>query len=276
MGPKFGYESKDNGWAMFDQVRIPRSNMLMGLAEVEKDGTFSIKKDMRVLYTTMMLIRLTIACDTVNILYASLQIAIRYAAVRRQFTTLQESKEERKILDYQTLQHELTPIVGMAILQSVSQTFFRNEFRTMMEEVKANNFQKMDVLHHLLAGFKSYYSEEVLSGVEKCRRSTGGAGYGAFTGFKELHSQISPVPTYEGDNTVMMLQASRYVFKLVKMVKKEKQLPFPFGYISKMDHLLGLKGKGASVNEMLDISNIEEALAVRSLFQIKNTVDKLA
>ena len=253
MGPKFGYESKDNGWAMFDQVRIPRSNMLMGLAEVEKDGTFSIKKDMRVLYTTMMLIRLTIACDTVNILYTSLQIAIRYAAVRRQFTTLQESKQERKILDYQTLQHELTPIVGMAVLQSVSQTFLRNEFRTMMEEVKANNFQKMDVLHHLLAGFKSYYSEEVLSGVEKCRRSTGGAGYGAFTGFKELHSQISPVPTYEGDNTVMMLQASRYVFKLAKMAKKEKQLPFPFGYISKMDHLLGLKGKGASVDEMLDI-----------------------
>ena len=108
-------------------------------------------------------------------------------------------------MDYQTLQHELTTIVGMAVLQSVSQTFLRNEFRTMMEEVKANNFQKMDVLHHLLAGFKSYYSEEVLSGVEKCRRSTGGAGYGAFTGFKELHSQASPVPTYEGDNTVMML-----------------------------------------------------------------------
>jgi len=83
LGPKFGYESKDNGWARFDQVRIPRLNMLMGLAEVEKDGTFSIKKDMRVLYSTMMLIRLTIVCDQVNVLYAALTIAIRYAAVRR-------------------------------------------------------------------------------------------------------------------------------------------------------------------------------------------------
>ena len=67
------------------------------------------------------------------------------------------------------------------------------------------NFSKMDVLHHLLAGFKSYYSEEVLSGIERCRRSTGGAGYGSFTGFTELHSLATPVPTYEGDNTVMML-----------------------------------------------------------------------
>lgn len=46
--------------------------MLMGLAEVEKDGTFSIKKDLRVLYTTMMLIRLTICCDTAQILLTAL------------------------------------------------------------------------------------------------------------------------------------------------------------------------------------------------------------
>jgi acyl-CoA oxidase len=93
----------------------------------------------------------------------------------------------------------------MAIMQSVTQTYFRNEFRTMMEEIKVQNFSKMDVLHHILAGFKSYYSEEVLSSIEKCRRSAGGAGYGAFTGFVELHNAASPIPTYEGDNTVMML-----------------------------------------------------------------------
>ena len=57
--------------------------MLMGLAEVEKDGTFSLKKDLRVLYSSMMLIRLVIVCDTVHTLYAALQIAVRYAAVRR-------------------------------------------------------------------------------------------------------------------------------------------------------------------------------------------------
>lgn len=46
--------------------------MLMGLAEVEKDGTFSIKKDLRVLYTAMMLIRLTIVNDSSNGLASSL------------------------------------------------------------------------------------------------------------------------------------------------------------------------------------------------------------
>jgi acyl-CoA oxidase len=28
MGPKLGYHGKDNGWATFDQVRIPRDQML--------------------------------------------------------------------------------------------------------------------------------------------------------------------------------------------------------------------------------------------------------
>ena len=28
MGPKFGYASKDNGWMIFDNVRVPSENLL--------------------------------------------------------------------------------------------------------------------------------------------------------------------------------------------------------------------------------------------------------
>lgn len=104
----------------------------------------------------------------------------------------------------------------------------------MMIEIKQNKFEKMDVLHHLLAGFKSYFSEEIIVGVEACRRSAGGAGYASFSGFTELSNAVSPVPTYEGDNTVMLLQASRYIFKLVSRASKGIVLPFPFEYISRI------------------------------------------
>ena len=57
LGPKFGYSSKDNGWATFNKVRIPRTDMLMGFCKVTKEGEFSIEGDLRVLYTTMMVIR---------------------------------------------------------------------------------------------------------------------------------------------------------------------------------------------------------------------------
>ena len=87
LGTKFGYNSKDNGWARFNQVRIPRTDMMMGLTSVEQDGTFSITGDLRVLYTVMMTIRMIIVRDSGIALLIGTTIAIRYNSVRRQFKT---------------------------------------------------------------------------------------------------------------------------------------------------------------------------------------------
>lgn len=160
MGPKFGYSSKDNGWAIFDNVRIPRVNMLMGLASVDKLGKFKILRDMRVLYSTMLYIRTLICTSVGNFLSGSLQIAIRYACVRRQFATIKGSKDERQIIDYQTLQHVLTPLLAAAIVQNVTGNFMRQQFSKVMDELDQNKFDGLDVLHHLLAGFKDRQSEE--------------------------------------------------------------------------------------------------------------------
>lgn len=96
LGPKIGYQSKDNGWCSFEKVRIPRDHMLMGLCEISKQGEFSIKGDARVLYSTMMGIRMLIVQSIGP--YFTMQAArnaIRYCCVRRQFSTLEGTKEER-------------------------------------------------------------------------------------------------------------------------------------------------------------------------------------
>ena len=74
----------------------------------------------------------------------------------------------------------------------------------------------MDMLHHILAGFKASFSENLLENIDAARRCCGGAGFAGNSGFAEIWQDCSPLPTYEGENTVMMLQASRYLFKLVK------------------------------------------------------------
>jgi acyl-CoA oxidase len=38
IGPKLGYHNKDNGYLAFNQVRIPRFNMLQKYLKVERDG----------------------------------------------------------------------------------------------------------------------------------------------------------------------------------------------------------------------------------------------
>jgi hypothetical protein len=108
----------------------------------------------------------------------------------------------------------------------------RTEFEKVMVEIDENKFDGLDVIHHLLAGFKDRQSEESIQGVDTARRSTGGTGFASNAGFTELADCGSPFPTFEGDNTVMVLQAARYIFKLLAFANKGKPLPFPFGYIS--------------------------------------------
>ena len=101
LGPKIGYNSKDNGWALFDRVRIPRTDMLMGLCDVSKEGDLSMKGDIRVLYSVMMSIRMLIVRSVgPYFVLQSARNAIRYCCVRRQFSTQQGTKEERKVIDY--------------------------------------------------------------------------------------------------------------------------------------------------------------------------------
>jgi acyl-CoA oxidase len=57
MGPKMGYNTQNNGWCMFDNVRIPRTQMLMKYVQVDSEGTFSIEGDIRALYSIMMDVR---------------------------------------------------------------------------------------------------------------------------------------------------------------------------------------------------------------------------
>ena len=53
-GTKIGFNTVDNGWVSFNQVRIPRTHLLSRFVNVEKDGTFSLKGDRRLIYSIML------------------------------------------------------------------------------------------------------------------------------------------------------------------------------------------------------------------------------
>jgi len=94
MGPKLGINDKDNGWATFDLVRIPRDQMLQKFVQVDREGTFSIEGDLREMYAVMMFIRNGLICKTKTNLGKCLLIGLRYSVVRRQFKNITGKKEE--------------------------------------------------------------------------------------------------------------------------------------------------------------------------------------
>jgi acyl-CoA oxidase len=54
LGPKMGYNSVDNGWLSFDQLRIPRTGLLSRFGEVNKKGEFTAKGDPKMLFNAMV------------------------------------------------------------------------------------------------------------------------------------------------------------------------------------------------------------------------------
>jgi acyl-CoA oxidase len=85
IGPKFGYQTKDNGYALFNKHRIPRMNMLMRYTKVSPTGEYTKTGDEKISYATMLMIRSMIP-DSCCLAYSKAAlIATRYSLVRSQF-----------------------------------------------------------------------------------------------------------------------------------------------------------------------------------------------
>lgn len=106
IGAKLGYNLTNNGFLGFDNFRIPRDRMLMKNAQVLKvsvnhvecivnnekqitqyvwqDGTFVASTNSKLVYGTMVFIRVALVIDSANFLAKAAVIAVRYSVVRRQ------------------------------------------------------------------------------------------------------------------------------------------------------------------------------------------------
>ena len=78
-----GYNSMDNGYLSFKDVRIPRTNLLSRFVEVDKEGAFSLNGDPRMVYQIMVQTRLLVIYGSKYVLFTAARMATRYAVCRR-------------------------------------------------------------------------------------------------------------------------------------------------------------------------------------------------
>lgn len=178
-------------------------------------------------------------------------------------------------MNYQTHIHKFAPLLSQLYVQTSIGYYCCEGFSNLLKDKAKGKFDNMDVMHHLLSGYKSLFSERILESIEICRKSCGGAGYSAWSGLPRLYFDFSPVPTYEGDNTVMLLQSANFLKKLVSRVAKGVTLPEPFTYLNNMQNLLKLKNRVSSAADLLDLDLLEEALSVRACALITDLFAKM-
>ena len=111
IGPKFGYNTTDNGFLRFDRFRVPREAMLMRYAQVDMQGHYTRPPHPKLNYLTMVKVRSGLLYSSGVYLAMACCIAIRYSAVRQQGYHPGENPTEvpeNTILNYQLQAYRLT------------------------------------------------------------------------------------------------------------------------------------------------------------------------
>ena len=203
---KGGLPGVDNGRIMFDQVRIPRENLLNKYADVAPDGTYTspIENPSRRFFTmlgTLIRGRVTVGGSAAAAARVALDIATRYALQRRQFSA-PKSEEEVLIMDYLAHQRRLFPLIA----KSYALQFAQNELVAKLHELQTTDnpdAEEQRELESRAAGLKAANTWHATRAIQEAREACGGAGYLAENRLISLKADTDVFTTFEGDNHVL-------------------------------------------------------------------------
>ena len=199
-GFKIGLNGVDNGRITFNNVRIPRENLLDKFGQVSADGEYSSPinnpgKRFFQMIATLVMGRVSISAAVNSMAKVGLAITVRYAENRRQFGPAGEP--EVPILDYQTYQRRLLPYLANVY----ALTFACKEAVNLLAE---DSDETRRELESRAAGLKVYTSWNTIESLQVCRESCGGQGYLAVNRFGNLKGDTDVFATFEGSNPVLL------------------------------------------------------------------------
>src|SRR4051795_449229 len=210
-GAKLGLNGVDNGRIWFDQVRIPRENLLDKYAQVSGDGTYfsAIENPTRRFFTmigTLIQGRVSVGGASISASKVALTIAVRRALERRQFGP-PGSDQEALLLDYRTHQRRLFPAPAKTYALSFAQLRLVDELNEVFTTDADDRARRK--LETLAAGVKAIATGPASDTIQSCREACGGAGYLRTSRFATLKADTDVFTTFEGDNTILLQLAAK-------------------------------------------------------------------
>ncbi|GAA4109424.1 acyl-CoA dehydrogenase family protein [Enteractinococcus coprophilus] len=212
-GYKGGLNGIDNGRLHFTQVRIPRTNLLNKLGDVDEHGEYStsIPSSGRRFFTMLGALvqgRVSLATTAANASALALTGAITYGNQRRQFNAASDI-EEQVLLDYGLHQRRLID----RLARTYADIFTTNDLLVKFHEVfsgENDTDENRQELETLAAGIKAVTTWNALDVYQEAREATGGAGYIASKNrFSALRDDLDIYTTFEGDNNVLLQLVGR-------------------------------------------------------------------
>ncbi|KAI3985167.1 hypothetical protein MKX01_018794 [Papaver californicum] len=221
-GHKIGLNGVDNGRIWFDNVRIPRENLLNSVADVSPDGQYlsSIKDpDQRFAAFLAPLTsgRVTISVSSIYQSKIGLAIALRYSLTRRAFS-VSPNGPEVLLLDYPGHQRRLLPLLAKTCAMSFGANYLKRLY--INRTPQANK-----TIHVVSSAFKAAFTWHNMRTLQECREACGGQGLKTENRMGHLKSEYDVQSTFEGDNHVLMQQVSKALITEHIAAQKRKK-PF--------------------------------------------------
>lgn len=223
-GHKMGLNGVDNGRIWFDDVRVPREALLGRFATVAPDGTYEspIPSAGKRFFTMLGVLvggRVAVGCGALSAANAGLTIAVRYGARRRQFGPA--GGPEVPILDYLSHQRRLLPLVAESYGLAFALHALADAFADATRDVPADALPgesatpggPTEAQTHRLeteaAALKATASWHATRALQEAREACGGEGFRWSSGLPGRKADSDIFTTFEGDNTVLMLQVAK-------------------------------------------------------------------
>ncbi|KAG2355129.1 peroxisomal oxidase [Suillus spraguei] len=280
IGPKAsgGMAAQDQGFARFDHVRIPRTNMFSKFAEVTAEGSYIQPPHAKLSYGGVIFFNLTDHINSSMIPTAgwtiakAATVAIRYTTVRRQGEPNAEGLE-RQVLTYPSTYYRLLPILSRAFVFVELGRYTVKALNEMQQRLANRDTSLLPEMHALLCGLKVFVTTHGIIDIETARRSMGGHGYSAFAGLGRLYMEYLPSATFEGDNFVLDGQVVRAATKSCKAVLSSTlavaKLPLPSAYL----RLLSTTSEAppqVTASTWQDVRSVVLLLEWRAALMVKN------
>ncbi|OBS73368.1 hypothetical protein A6R68_12045 [Neotoma lepida] len=110
--------------------------------------------------------------------------------------------------------------------------YMKETYLRINESIGQGDLSELPELHALTAGLKAFTTWTANAGIEECRMACGGHGYSHSSGIPNIYVTFTPACTFEGENTVMMLQTARFLMKIYDQVHSGKLVGGMVSYLN--------------------------------------------
>jgi acyl-CoA oxidase len=205
-GYKMGLNGVDNGRLWFENVVVPKENLLNKYGDIDDAGNYisPIENPNKRFFTMLGALvggRICVGNAGLSAAKTALTIAIRYGLKRRQFAP-KDGEMETILMDYPTHQHRLTPLLVKSYL-------FHFAIANLGEQYCVATEDDMRKIETKAAGLKAMATWHATRTIQECREACGGKGYLSENRFADIKADSDIFMTFEGDNTVLMQLVSK-------------------------------------------------------------------